>query len=320
MSDDYEFDTPYSLLSAYQNSDLVGYIDSPRDRALFQESQPQSVYSEPNIAGSGEGKRALLWQYLQKADPGAYTERQTEPDCTSHSSRNARDTSRIVEILVKGEAESFYKRGATEVTYGARGHSGAGMSPARAAKFENETGFLVRKDYGIVDLSVYKGSIGARWGRSGPPEEVKALCLNNKVGLIRQVRSVADARDALFNGYALSSGQHAAWAPAPNEKHVHRRVSPGWNHAMSTVGMDCTKKFWPFNVFFIVNSWGRWNQPPKEWPDDYPPWVPGMIVTTEDDWEVCVSSQDCYVYGSVDGFPPQRLPDYGTIGLLNHGA
>jgi hypothetical protein len=192
------------------------------------------------------------------------------------------------------------------------------MSPARAARFENETGFLVRKKYDVVDLSQYDGAIGARWGRNGVPEEVQKLCRNNKVGIIRQISSVTDARDALANGYALSSGQQAAWAPAATKDHYHPRVSPGWNHAMATVGMDFTKKFWPFNVFFIQNSWGRWNQAPKEWPSDYPPWVHGMIVCREEDWVVCVSSGDCYAYGSVDGFPPQKLPDLGSIGLLRN--
>lgn len=313
-----DFETPYEILNAYQNGGMVGWIDSPRERGLFSESQPKSVYSEPNTAGSGEGKRALLWTYLQALDKGAYTERQTEPDCTSHCSRNARDTSRAVEILVNGEPEDFYKRGATEPTYGARGHGGAGMSPARAAMFENKTGFLVRKKYDLVDLSVYKGSIGARWGSGGVPEDVQKLCNGNKVGTIRQIRSVSDARDALFNGYALASGQHAAWSADTDKDHVHRRISPGWNHAMATVGMDFTKKFWPFNVFFIANSWGSWNQAPRDWPADYPPWVPGMIVTKEDDWEVCVRSEDCYAYGSVDGFPPQKLPDFGAIGLLRN--
>lgn len=313
-----ELDTPYSLLSAYQNEGLVGYIDSPRDRVLFEESQPKAVYSERNSAGSGVGKRSLLWPYLQKLDSGAYTERQTEPDCTSHASRNARDTSRAVEILVKNEPEDFYKRGATEPTYGARGHGGAGMSPARAAMFEKDTGYLVRKDYDIVDLSKYTGSIGARWGSRGVPAEVQKLCNGQRVGTIQMIKTVNDARDALFNGYALMSGQYAAWSPDTGDKNVHRRISPGWSHAMATVGMDFTRSFWPFDVFFIVNSWGPWNQPPKDWPKDYPPWVPGMIVTSAEDWEVCVRS-DCYAYGSVDGFPPQKLPDLGTIGLLKHG-
>lgn len=237
-------------------------------------------------------------------------------NCVSHASRNARDTSRSVQICITRKAEAFVARGATEPTYGARGHSGGGMAPAKAAMFEHDTGFLIRKKYDAVDLSVYKGAIGAGWGRSGVPDAVKELCREHKVGVIRQIRSIADARDALFNGYALMSGQYAAWDVSPNKDNYHSRISPGWKHAMSTVGMDFTKKHWPFNVFFIQNSWGEWNQKPKEWPKDYPPWVPGMIVTKEDDWAVCIESEDCYAYGSVDGFPPQKLPDYGAIGLL----
>lgn len=314
MSD--ELDSPRALLNAYQNGGLVGYIDSPRDRVLFLESQKQGVYAEPNLMGTGEGKRVCLWPFLQKLDPGAYTERQTEPDCTSHASRNARDTTRAVEILLKGEAEDFYKRGATEPTYGARGHGGAGMSPAVAASFERDTGFLVRQKYESVDLTKYDGTIGARWGRGGTPEDVRSLCRQHKVGVIRQVRTIRDAKDALANGYALMHGQYAAWDSKPDKDHVHRRVSPGWSHALCTVGFDDTKKFWPFTVFFVVNSWGKWNQSPKEWPADMPAWVPGMIVSTEDDWDVCTRSEDCYAYGHVDGFIQQRLPDLGAIGLL----
>lgn len=315
--DDYEFDTPYSLLSAYQNSGLAGWIDSPRDRAVFQDTDPRPLYSEPNISGSGDGQRALLWQYAVALDPKSYSERQTQPDCTSHAARNARDTSRAVQILVRRQPESFVIRGATEPTYGARGHGGGGMSVAVAAKFERDVGFLIRKPYDPVDLSTYDGRIGARWGRGGTPQAVRDLCSENKVGIIRQIRSIPEARDALFNGYAIASGQYAAWGASPTDGHYHPRVSPGWSHSMATVGMDFTKKFWPFNVFFVANSWGPWCRPPKEWPKDYPPYLPGMIVCREEDYEVCLG--EAYVYGSIDGYPPQRLPDHGAIGMLNHG-
>lgn len=314
MSD--ELDSPYALLQAYTKG-LTGYIDSPRERGIFSESQTQSVYAEPNTANSGEGQCAALWQYAVALDRLSYTEVQTEPDCTSHASRNARDTSRAVEICVRMEPEAFVVRGATEPTYGARGHGGPGMSPARAANWENETGFLIRKKYDAVDLSKYNGAIGDRWGRGGVPEAVRALCRENKVGIIRQIRSIRDARDALFNGYALMTGQHAAWSETPTKDHYHARVSPGWNHAMCTVGMDFTRKFWPFNVFFVANSWGPWNAQPKEWPDYLPKPVPGLIVCREEDYAVCIDAEDAYAYGSVDGFPPQKLPNLGSIGLLS---
>lgn len=314
MSD--ELDSPYSLLQAYTRG-LQGYIDAPRSRGIFQESQKQPIYAEPNTTSSGDGQFAALWHYARALDPRSYTEVQTEPDCTSHAARNARDASRAVQILVQGKPEAFVVRGATEPTYGARGHSGGGMAPSVAAMFERDVGFLIRKKYDAVDLSKYTGSIGAKWGRSGVPSEVRELCGDHRVGTIRQIRSIRDARDALFNGYALATGQNAAWDEKPNKDHYHSRVSPGWSHSMATVGMDFTKKFWPFNVFFIANSWGAWNTQPKEWPSYLPKPVPGLIVCREEDWGVCIDGDDAYVYGNVDGYPPQRLPDLGTIGLLN---
>ena len=308
-------DNVFQPLAAY-DAGLQGYIDSARERSLFGDSQKQSVYSEPNTAGSGEGQRAMLWAYAQKLDPLSYTEIQTTGDCTSHCARNAIDTTRGTQICIENRPESFVVRSATEPTYGARGHSGEGMSPATAAMFVHETGYLLRKKYDPVDLTKYNSSIGSKWGGGGLPEEVRKLCQNHKVGIIRQLTRMSDVVDALFNGYAIASGQFASWSQTPNKDHIHPRTAGGWSHSMATVGMDFTRKFWPFDVFFIQNSWGAWNQPPKEWPTDLPPWVPGMIVTKAEDWEVCVRGGDCYAYGNVDGFPPQRLPDYGTIGLL----
>ena len=305
-------------LQAYDDG-LQGWIDSPRDRVLWQESQSRPVYSEANLVGSGEGKRALLWQYARKLDPLSFTEKQTVGDCVAHGSRNARDCTRSVQILIENKAEAFLVRGATEPTYGARGHGGEGMSPSRASTFERDFGYLIRKKYDAVDLTKYSGQLGAGWGvNGGVPKAVADLCREQKVGVIRQLTTVRDAMDAMANGYALHSGQYAKWAGTPNAENIHPRQAGGWNHDMATLGYDDTKEFWPFTVFFIQNSWGGWNQPVKDWPSSYPEQVPGMIVTKADDWAVCVTAGDAWAYGNVDGFPPQKLPDYGAIGLLQH--
>lgn len=307
---------PDSIAKRYEDG-LPGYLEDVRETIQFLESQKYGYFQEPNIKGSGVGQRALLWQYYQALDPKAFTEKQTTGDCVSHGSRNARDISRCVRILVQREPFSFYKRGATEPTYGARGHGGQGMSPARASRFERDTGFLVREKYKPCDLSVYKSQIGTNWGRNGVPQAVKELCNEHKVNNIRLVKTQEDLMDAMFNGYCAHSGQNAGWSSKPNSKHIHPRQG-AWAHDMAIVGYDDTKKHWPFRVWFIQNSWGKWNQPVKDWPKDYPAQPPGMIVTSEDDFNVCVASSDCWVYGSVDGFPPQKLPDFGTIGMLNN--
>lgn len=308
---------PDSIEKQYEDG-LPGYVEDVRERMSYLESQPKGIFSEPNIVGSGKGKRALLWQYALHFDPKAFEERQTTGDCVSHGSRGARDVTRATAILVNNEPFDFYKRGATEPTYGARGHSGQGMSPARASRFERDTGFLSREDHGVVDLSKYKSSIGTGWGRSGVPSDVKELCSRNKVKHIRLVKSQEDLMDAMANGYAAHSGQYAAWQSSPSSRNVHERKGGGWNHDMAIVGYDDTKEFWPFTVWFIQNSWGKWNSPVKDWPSSYPKQPAGMIVTTADDFDVCVRSSDCWVYGGIDGYPPQKLPDLGTIGMLRN--
>ena len=303
---------PPSDISYQYDDGLRGYVPDEREREEFLATNPVQAFTAPT---SGAGKRALLWGYTLALDPGAYSERQVVGDCVSHGSRGARDITRAVSLLVKGEPFAWHKRTATEPTYGARGHGGEGMSPARASRFERDTGFCPREDLGVVDLSKYDGHLGARWGREGGvPKPVQDLCNRNKVGVITQVRSVEAARDALFNGYGIHSGQMAAWSSSPNSKNIHSRRSPGWAHDMATVGMDFTRTFWPFDVFFIANSWGRWNTPVPDWPDDYPPQPGGMIVTSAEDWEVCIG--DCWVYSDVDGFPPRELPDLGSIGRI----
>lgn len=307
---------PDDIAKQYEDG-LPGYVQDVRETVSYLESQPKGIFSEPNIKGSGKGKRALLWQYPLVFDSGAFSEKQTTGDCVSHGSRNARDVTRAAAILVNNEPHDYYKRGATEPTYGARGHGGQGMSPARASRFERDTGFLAREDHGAIDLTKYNSRIGTGWGRSGVPGDVQELCSRNKVNHIRLVKSQEDLMDAMVNGYAAHSGQYAAWESSPSKRNIHERKSGGWAHDMCIAGY-CDDGTWPFRVWFIQNSWGKWNRPVQDWPSGWPPQPPGLIVTSADDFDVCIRSNDCWVYGGIDGYPPQKLPDLGTIGMLNN--
>jgi hypothetical protein len=310
-----DFDSPESIVRAYTTGGLQGYVPSERDKEDFLSTNPVQSFTSP---ASGEGKRALLWQYVLAFDPLAYSEKQVVGDCVSHGSRGCRDATRAVSLLVKGAPHAWHKRTATEPTYGARGHGGEGMSPARASRFERDVGFAPREDFpGVVDLSKYDGYLGDKWGkRGGVPDNVQEICRRNKVGTITLIRTVSDARDALYNGYGIHSGQSAAWSSRPNSQNIHGRTFPGWGHDMATVGMDFTREFWPFDVFFVQNSWGRWNSPVNDWPSSFPQQVPGMIVTKAEDWAVCVNGGDCWVYSDVEGYPPRELPDLGSIGRI----
>jgi hypothetical protein len=189
------------------------------------------------------------------------------------------------------------------------------MDPARATQFEVETGWLIRQNYaGIVDLSVYNASIGTRWGSTGVPQAVKELCNRNKVGRFIKIGSIQEAKDALYNGYAIHSGQNIGFSSQSDDRGI-TRPQGSWSHDMATLGFDDTKTFYPVCVFFVQNSWGPWNQPPRRQPP-YGPLVPGMFAVEEDVYARMVRAGGMFAYADVQGFRKKDLPNYGTGSFL----
>jgi len=266
----------------------------------------------------GASKRVMLWRSREKYDPGAFAEEaQTTGDCVSHGDRSARDVTRSVEIHIKGEAEQYFKRGATEPTYGFRGHDGEGMDPFRAARFVTEHGYMVRQNYpGVVDLTKYNSKIGTRWGSSGPPQAVLTECKKYPVGEFVSPDDDDEAMALFNNGSACHSGQNIGFKNSPNSRGIHERGG-SWNHDMVTTGFDDTKDIWKERVYFVINSWGDFNEQWSEWIKDTeiqkllgPP-IPGMIIVAADVWEQYFL-ENALFYSNIAGFPVQNLPDYGT--------
>jgi hypothetical protein len=263
-------------------------------------------------------KRVMLWQYRDKYDPGAYSqEAQTTGDCVSHGSRNARDTTRATEVA-RGEPEVYYKRGATEPTYGARNHGGQGMDPTAATRFEMEFGFLFREQYRettlnvSLDLSKYNSNIGAGWGRSGVPSGVKELCKRHNVGDNTRPKTGLEVLDCLAAGSAGHSGQSWGTGNKTGADGLNRSNGSGWNHDMATVGYDISLELWKEPVVFVPNSWGAFNAPNPVWKaneDVLGPWIPGMIVIPLDEYErYFVRGGSIHFYSQIKGFPVKELP------------
>jgi len=305
-----------NIAAAYENG-LPGWQFNPdtMDELMADGKAIPFADAAPHLAGVGKGKLALLWQSREKYDPGAFgQECQTTGDCTSHGSRNAREVTRCVEIHITGEPEVFYRRSATEPTYGARGHSGQGMDPAKAARFEVDYGFLFRQEYPFADLSTYNAKVGIGWGRSGVPDAVKDECARHNVGKWVTPTSADEVKDLLYSGYALHSGQNFGVKTVSDDRGIAIPSKP-WMHDMATVGYDDTREVYPVGVFLICNSWGRWNHQPKVWPADrYGPWPVGSFWVAEDVYEhYFVGSRSIFAYADIKGVPQKRLPDYGNL-------
>ena len=307
------FRKPEDLLDAYKNG-LPGTRWEEHMFEYLMENSKYGYFSDgaDKIKDSGKGKLCLPFKSVLKFDPKSYTERQTTGDCVSHSTRNAVDLTRAVEIDVKGEREGWHERGATEAIYGARGHGGQGMSCARAATFVSQTGGVVlRKNYpGVADFSKYNGNLGASWGAKGLPDKVIDVANDHQIKTVSLIRSVEEARDALANGYGLSVCSGYGFSSKRDSKGIARK-SGSWAHAMAWIAVDDTRERHNETLFLVQNSWGLWNSGPKvhDQPD-------GSFWIRESDAAGMISGNGAYAFSSFNGFKPQKLPDIGFIDYL----
>ena len=227
-------------------------------------------------------------------------------NCVSHGTRNACDVSRAVEIDIKEEREAWITRGATEAIYGARGHGGQGMSCARAADFVSKNGgIILRKNYpGVADFSKYNGNLGASWGSRSLPDKVIDLANDHQIKTVSLIRTIEEARDALTNGYGIAVCSNYGFSNKRDKKGV-ANTSGNWGHCMAWIACDDTGSE---PLFLVQNSWGKWND------GGHPDWgtIPdGSFLIRSDTAAGMLSQNGSYAFSNFNGFPVQKLPDYG---------
>lgn len=299
--------SPHDLYNNYRK----GFQGCLWEQHVFDELLESSKYAyfsdgATRIKNSGKGKLSTPYKSVLKFDKNPYNERQTTGDCVSHATRNAVDVSRAVEIDVNRDREAWIARGATEAIYGARGHGGQGMSCSRAATFVSQTGgVLVRQNYkGIADFSKYNGNLGAGWGGRGLPDPVIDAANDHQIKTVSLVTSIEEARDALANGYGLAVCSSYGFSNKRDKKGF-AKVSGSWAHAMAWTACDDTGSE---PSFLVQNSWGKWND------GGHPEWGPipdGSFLIDAETAAGMLSQNGAYAFSKFDGFPVQKLPNYG---------
>jgi len=305
-----EFNNPEELLKAYTNG-LKGSFFEPAHYEQFMASlkNPYFGAAAPWLKDSGKGKLSTPYKSLLKFCPTALgDDRQTTSDCVTHGTRNAGDISRSVEIDILGQLELWVARGATEVTYGLRGHCGAGMSCSRAAEIVTKVGFPVRKKYGKYDLSVYDGRKGNAWCPNNVPQDLLDQIKDFKFQTVTLIRSVEEARDALANGYGIAICSGQGFSSNRDEKGFCR-PSGSWSHCLTLIGCDDRNGQMDF---ILANSWGKWCDGGHP---DFGQLPTGCWLAHADTIARMIRGGGTFAYSNFDGFPVQNLPDYGSDGL-----
>ena len=259
-----------------------------------------------------EGILAKSYESYLSLDPDAFSEQQTQGSCVGHATRNAVDATRAIEILIRGEAEGWVTRGATEGIYGSRGHRSSGMYCSNAARFMSNTGgILLRKEYKFADLSVLNDNLAQRWGGGRMPQSVYREGKRHQVRTVSLVSTTLEAMVALRNGYVISSCGSQSWSPTRNDVGICEETRFGWAHALTIIGYDDTRTLDNDTLWIMANSWGPWNR------GGHPPWgrLPvGCWLSRNRPIEKRLKQNGSYAYSNIDGFEPRQLPDMGATG------
>lgn len=173
-------------------------------------------------------------------------------------------------------------------------------------------GMLDAAVHGDHDLTNYDGELCRLWGRNGIPAALKEIGSKNKLVTFSQVRTTADLKKAMLQGYPVLVCSDVGFdnrnpaAKPERDKDGVLRENGNWYHAMAFVGYRES----PSPSFCVWNSWGdKWCNGPVGY-GDCPPWcfwvdsrtAGKMIGQGRESYQ-----QDSWAIAGIDGFRKKRL-------------
>ena len=350
--------TPQDIQRAYEDGWAGAYRDPEEHEALLSENQALTGYGTIDDAAtangwaeSGKGKLIVPYIMVEEAYPGCQPgPAQEGGDCVSHSAKNAALGSMVAEVVagepdeVSGLTEGLpevsptgVKQGvlSTEAVYWWRRSSGHGWYCSAAARvMQKESGCWLRKDYPELgfDLTRYSGRMSERWGRTPPTGNVAQAGKLHLCRAFAQARTAGAQRDALANGYFLSTCGMEGFSNSRDSYGVSTRRGQ-WAHAMAYIGWDdraVVVRKYGGPLALVLNSWGVWNTGNREIFDSaqYVPtdkkqrWIElglvsratgNLLIPQGSFWArfADVSRREVLAVSSVNGWPRKRLENYG---------
>jgi hypothetical protein len=183
--------------------------------------------------------------------------------------------------------------------------AGDGSVGAWAAKFVSEYGVVPRAKYGPLDLTRYDEPTCRRLGALGLPADVEAVAKKYPVKAVANVRSWAECRAAIRNGYpvAVCSGQGFRMARDSDGYGVPQGT---WMHCMAVTGVCGGNR--PGG--FVLNSWGGAAHPGPLGPGKPSPagfWVDAAVL------DRMLAAGDSWAFSGFAGFPARKLDWYAAV-------
>lgn len=302
---------------------------SKRSVRNFIRRNPRSYLSQQvsrRFIGSGKNQTVLLHKYLAQAlGSEVKPHYQKGPDCVGQAYGLGVDILAATQVYALGLRERFVGKVSTETIYaGSRyeigykvhGNSkilrGGGSRGIYAAEFLRDYGCLVRKRYGEIDLTEYNVGFANEWGKEGVPDELEPISRLHPVQSFALVRSYADCRDAISNGYPVIFCSSRGFNPNCQKCNPGGRDSEGflnpcgtWYHAMLGLAVDDTKR----PGILIQNSWGsNWVKGPTRL---FQP--PGSFWADAEVIDGMCKQNDSFAISNLFGFKENSNLDYNLL-------
>lgn len=289
----------------------MGWLEDPAAVAAVEATLPFKAF-DATPAGKSQDPlpdHVYLWDaYRLQFGRGPPSRNQGSiGSCVSFGTSTAVERTQIVAIAILKQPFE-YKDTVQEAVYGGsrvqvgngRLGRGDGSVGAWAAEFVNKWGVLARGVYGSKDLTQYSVSTCRTWGNSGVPAELLPVCKEHPVQEITLVKTWADAKRALANGYGIAVCSNQGFTMKRDANGVCK-ASGSWAHCMALDGFQVQGGR---EYGHIENSWGPdamtgpvgWGDPPTSGF-----WAESATV------ERMLKAGDSWAFSSFKGFPANKI-------------
>lgn len=291
----------------------------PQARAAALDAHPQALGAYFTEADN-ESKNARLWEPMIVGGAGHLPNfAQQIGDCVSFGESNAIAYSLAFRRRLNGSTEWVrpfppYLYGTCRVTHGRNQppcRSDGAFPDYMAAAYEKH-GWVTFEESGYAYPAGYRGAIASDYGCKGPPAALLDKGKARAGGTQYPVRSAAEARDAICNGYALTIGSDFGTRTIrPQDGRQVARWDATWPHQMAIVAYDGSASK-PY--FYFLNSWGP-NAHPAPLQDEPPGgfWVDSATLD-----RIIQRGGLCYAISVVKGFDDADI-DWSIFDRLLRG-
>lgn len=193
--------------------------------------------------------------------------------------------------------EAIY--GFSRVEVGGGRISGDGSVGAWAAEAVRRYGVLPMEQYPATDLTTFSPTRARDFGRRGVPDELEALAKEHPVKSTALVKSWADVKKAIQQGYPIPVCSDQGFR-MDRDSTGRCRPQGMWAHCM----LICGYRSGPNEGAFILNSWGDDAHTGPVWPADAPLagfWADASVV------DRMVRQGDSFAISELNGFPARKL-------------